>query len=282
MPEVLKAENTPVAAAEVVEQLTKEEAADRHRLEMKVEQGIQKVEQTFYQMGLALSELRDRRLYRSTHKNFGSYCQERFQRIKRRQAEYLILASAVVSDLKNAHNCADFPLPTSESQVRSMKDLTPPQRREVWQTGVVESGGEVPTAKTVKGIVERIKERDNTPPPIPFQVGDVVEICTGSHNGCWGIVTHVGIWSCTVHISVRNVNVQSKVNEMEKVDPQYTAEIRAVSERIAVLTELDLDPVIWSILETLSRQTCFTQIQLNSLAWAEQQYGISRFESKNI
>lgn len=151
-------------ALEVVEELTGEEAKDRHRLEFKIERGIEQVEQTFYEIGKALAELRDRRLYRSTHKNFGSYCRERFDRIKRRQAEYLIVASEVVDDLKNAHNCAQFPLPTSESQVRSMKDLTSLQRQEVWQTGLAESGGVVPTAKTIKRIVERIKERDTTPP----------------------------------------------------------------------------------------------------------------------
>ena len=132
-----------------------------------------------------------------------------------------------------------------------------------------------------KGIVERLKERDATLPPIPYFDGDVVEIRAGfnpalrKHDGCWGIVTHVGTWSCKVHISVRNVNLQCLPDEMDRVDPKYTADILSVSQRIAVLSELDLDPVIWSILETLNRQSCFTQIQLNLLAWAEQQYGIS-------
>ena len=270
-----KAENIPVAAVEFVEELTEEEAADRQRLEMKVERA-------FFEAGCALRDLLYRRLYKSTHKSFYEYCRDRFN-FTRASAYYLISAADVMDNLlSKCQQIVDI-FPTKENQCRELAKLSPEQQPEAWLESVSRTAGRrVPPASTIKSVVQEIKERDNTPPPIPFQVGDVVEICTGSHNGCWGIVTHVGIWSCTVHISVRNVNVQFKVNEMEKVDPPYTAEIRAVSERIAVLTELDLDPVIWSILETLSRQTCFTQIQLNSLAWAEQQYGISRFESKNI
>lgn len=73
-----------------------------------------------------------------------------------------------------------------------MKHLTPAQRQEVWQTGVVKSSGKVPTARTIKGIVERIEQRDSTPPPIPYSKEDVVKIRAGSnstlrkHDGCWG------------------------------------------------------------------------------------------------
>ncbi len=245
-----------------------------------MERGIQKVEQTFYQMGLALSELRERRLYRSTHKNFGSYCQERFQRIKRRQAEYLILASTVVNDLKNAHNCADFPLPTSESQVRSMKDLTPPQRREVWQTGVVESGGEVPTAKIVKAIVERLKSRDTTPPPIPFQKGDVVLI-RGLGNsqlrkfdGQWAIALSINEYTVTLAVDGKDIPVKPQF--LEEVDPKYWAEIKAVNERVTRLqVECELDPAEDAVLEVLRRRTCFTPKQMMLLERMEQDYAKS-------
>jgi len=59
--ELSEAFDTPATAVKVVE-LTVEEAAQRHRLELKVERA-------FYEAGLALRELRDRRLYRSTHKS---------------------------------------------------------------------------------------------------------------------------------------------------------------------------------------------------------------------
>jgi len=164
------------AKVEVVEELSSEEEVDRQRLELKVERGIEQVERTFYQIGKALAELRKRRLYRSTHKNFSSYCQERFRQRTRRKAEYLIVASVIMDELKSANNCSHFPLPTAESQIRCLRSLNPEQRQEVWHTGVTESDCKVPTAKTIKGIVERLKQRDTTPPPIPFQEGDVVLI----------------------------------------------------------------------------------------------------------
>ncbi len=58
---------------EVIElaQLSTDEERERLHLE-------RKVERAFYEAGMALKELRDRRLYRSTHKTFEEYCRERF------------------------------------------------------------------------------------------------------------------------------------------------------------------------------------------------------------
>lgn len=262
-------------AVDVLELLTPEEEAERHRLELKVERA-------FYEAGSSLRELRDRRLYRSTHKTFEQYCRERFG-FERRHPYRLIEAANVIDNLcpirtQEVPSIRTQILPTKLEQVRPLTSLEPDEQRQVWQQAVNKAGGKVPTGRIVKGIVERLKEQGTTPPTIPYQVGDVVEIRAGAnptlrkHDGCWGIVTHVGSFSCTVHISVRSVDVQCKPDEMDIVDPKYTADIRAVSNRIAALAKYDLDPAVWSILETLSRQTCFTQIQLDLLAWAEERY----------
>ena len=264
---------------EVIEELTEEELADRQRLEMKVERGIEQVERTFYTIGVALRELRERRLYRSTHRNFGDYCRERFHRLKRRQAEYLILASEVVDDLKFAHNCAHFPLPTSESQVRSMKNLTLGQRVEAWQTGVNKSDGEVPTAKTIKGIVERIKERDTTPPQIPYQPGDVFLISARSgelkkYSGCWAIATQINNY--TVSVRVHDGELIVKPENLEPIDsPSEAEEIRAIAQRIWRLRQCGLlDRGAYYVLEGLGRQTSLTSLEAKLLAVLEQEYGI--------
>jgi hypothetical protein len=76
-----------VAALEVLEALTEQEEADRHRLELKVERA-------FYEAGAALRELRDKRLYRSTHRTFEDYCQERFGYTRRRP--YQLIEAAIV------------------------------------------------------------------------------------------------------------------------------------------------------------------------------------------
>ena len=59
-----------VTAVEVPE-LTEEEQRDRLHLERKVEKAV-------FEAGKALMELRDRRLYRSTHSTFEEYCKDRF------------------------------------------------------------------------------------------------------------------------------------------------------------------------------------------------------------
>ncbi|WP_242054068.1 hypothetical protein [Nostoc sp. FACHB-888] len=79
-----------VTAVEVKE-LTDQEQSLRLQLE-------RRVERTFLEAGQALMELRDRRLYRSTHRTFEEYCRERFG--YSRDAAYLkISATAVYENL---------------------------------------------------------------------------------------------------------------------------------------------------------------------------------------
>ncbi len=263
---------------EVVEELSPEDEADRQRLELKVERGIEQVEQTFYQMGKALAELRSRRLYRSTHKNFSNYCQERFHPMTRRKAEYLIVASAVIDELKSANNCSHFPLPTAESQIRCLSSLQPEQWQEVWQTGVTESGGKVPTAKTIKGIVERLKQRDTTPPQIPFQQGDVVLIRglgnpeLKKYDGQWALALAINEYSVTIALDGKDIPVKPQF--LEPVEPKYWADIKAVNQRITRLKQYDLDQMESAGLEVLRRRTCFTPKQLTLLERMENDYGV--------
>ena len=58
----------------VIDDLTPEEERDRLILE-------RQVERAFYQAGKALKELRDRRLYRSTHNTFPEYHSPTFLKI---------------------------------------------------------------------------------------------------------------------------------------------------------------------------------------------------------
>ncbi len=57
--------------------LTESEEGDRLHLE-------RKVERAFYEAGMALMQLRDRRLYRTTHPTFEEYCRDRFNYTRRR------------------------------------------------------------------------------------------------------------------------------------------------------------------------------------------------------
>ncbi len=100
-------DNTSVTAVEVLEELTPEEEADRHRLEIKVDRG-------FYEVGCALRELKQRRLFRSTHHNWEVYCRERFQ-FGRDSADNKIKVAEVFENLEEKWpSIARQFLPTSE------------------------------------------------------------------------------------------------------------------------------------------------------------------------
>lgn len=88
-----EAEAAPVIP-EVVEELTEEELEERQRLELKVER-------SFSGAGVALRELRNRRLYRNTHGNFEKYCQDRFG-FSKRGVYYLIDSANVVDNLQKS------------------------------------------------------------------------------------------------------------------------------------------------------------------------------------
>jgi hypothetical protein len=62
---------TIIVTAAEVEELSNEELRDRLHLE-------RRVERAFFEAGKALAQLRDRRLYRSTHHTFEEYCKDRF------------------------------------------------------------------------------------------------------------------------------------------------------------------------------------------------------------
>ncbi len=110
-----------------------------------------KVERAFFEAGKALMELRDRRLYRSTHKTFEEYCRDRFS-YTYRHVNYLIAGCLIVDNIKMRTNSSQNEsqdemgtnssqiLPTSEVQVRPLAKLEPQQQPEAWQQAVEQAG----------------------------------------------------------------------------------------------------------------------------------------------
>ncbi|MEJ6487753.1 hypothetical protein N0Y54_42045 [Nostoc punctiforme UO1] len=192
-----------VTAVEIPE-LTEQEISDRLHLE-------RKVERAFFEAGKALAQLRDRRLYRSTHRTFEEYCRDRFGYTHRR-VNYLIAGSVVFDNIVTGTNCSQNEevdetgtncsqneevdktgtncsqneevdknrpnpsriLPTNEGQVRPLAKLEPQQQVKVWQRAVHEAGGKVPSARIVTDVVQRIMER--TKVPNSYQIGEVCQI----------------------------------------------------------------------------------------------------------
>jgi len=89
-----------------------------------LERIIQKGKDTFIEVGTALEEIRDSRIYRATFKTFEEYCKDRwgFSRI---QAHRLIESAEVASMLPIGNR------PKTESQARELAKAPPEKREEV-------------------------------------------------------------------------------------------------------------------------------------------------------
>jgi hypothetical protein len=133
--------------------LTIDERAELDRCEHFIEKGMS----TFIQVGEALAEIRDSRLYRGTHGTWEGYLVQRWPQIgSKRQADRLIAAADVAHDLGPMGLTMQ-----SERQARPLTGLAPEQRREAMQQATAAAGGAPPTAKQVQQAAEQIR------PPAP-------------------------------------------------------------------------------------------------------------------
>lgn len=139
--------------------LTVSESATLGRLEQVISKGIQ----SFVEVGNALLQIRDHKLYRLRHKTFESYCQEKWG-IGRRQANNLISAVEVVGDLGSAiPKSSPVTPPTSVRQVSPLARLPKEERREAWQEIVETAPNSKPTGKHAEKVVDR-RLADKRPP----------------------------------------------------------------------------------------------------------------------
>ena len=264
-----KAQPEAVQVEVVTEELTPEEESDRLNLE-------RKVERAFYEAGSALLQLRDRRLYRSTHNSFEEYVQDRFG-MKRAHSYRLIEAALVVDNLEakclplgykpespptqsmspigiqkslgdDGETSGRQILPTSERQVRPLTKLEPEQQREAWTKAVETAGGKVPSGRIVSDIVQRIRERTRL--PNPYRVGEVCQLIAKDDpevrgkGGCWCIVSEVHEFSCTVttwegEFTVRLSNLKSL--EFSEKDCQS---MKFLCARLTKIREVATDPMV--------------------------------------
>lgn len=239
-----------VVAAELVE-LTEVEQQELDQFEEAIEQGLE----TFWQVGISLMRIRDKRLYREAWNSFEVYCQERWG-MSDSHANRLIGSAEVVQDIKNTPIGV---LPQRESHVRPLVKLLPAQRQEVWRR--VLDGGERVSAAVVEEVVKEVVPQ--------FKKGDQVKVirAAGDYEKNW-----LGQIGTVFVVQERNVNTVIQVhfpelasgqtvvfypNELELVnlkpaksgrldnphahDEHYTPPV--VIERVlAVFGEIDLDP----------------------------------------
>jgi hypothetical protein len=252
-----------VKHVEGLEKLSKAEEDARRQLETKIEKA-------FYEAGSALRELKERRLYRSTHKNFEEYCQDRFS-FTRRHVNYLIAGSQIVENIHKG-TIGSLTPPTSERQVRPLISLEPNQQCEVWQQAVEASNGKAPPARIVKSIVDELRAG----PPLeeldsPHEPGDLVIIKAPNgalaeqkrHNGSIAVVDKINNWSVSVYVEGEPMEYRS--DDLQPIE-NYNADIKDVVQKAnQLLARKDLDPLNRGIVRLYLKQQSFSQFSIDML-----------------
>jgi hypothetical protein len=142
-----------------------------------LEKTIARGKKTFVEVGLALAEIRDLRLYKREYSSFREYCQKKWGWNKS-YAYYMIDSAEVVKALPEKVST----MVDTERQVRELAKVEPGQRAGVVQA-IVDQGkavtaaaikGHLPPPPTVRRGADGRNGRDGTPvlPPPPSQVLD--------------------------------------------------------------------------------------------------------------
>jgi len=131
------------AKGQLTSPLSVEEQERFCRCEEIVEEGMP----TFVEVGNALLEIRDSRLYRQDYSTFEEYCGKRWK-MSGSHAHRLVDAARVVANLSDSPTGE---LPTSERQVRPLTQLeSAEQQREAWNKAVEAADNGSPTAAEVQ------------------------------------------------------------------------------------------------------------------------------------
>jgi hypothetical protein len=163
-------------------ELTKAEQKQLTECEAVIEKGWQ----TAVNVGRALLDIRDLKLYRKAFKSFEDYCRQRWG-FMRAHAYRLIDAAGVAQNLSPI---GDIPQPTHESQLRPLAPLEPEQQREVWKEAVETADGE-PTAKHIEKVkAAKLKkapkpkiEPDSKPITLSSRLDDLCSNYTATFGG---------------------------------------------------------------------------------------------------
>jgi len=108
---------------------------------------------TVVQVGLAMAQIRDRRLYRGEFHSFEAYCKVKWQ-YGRNYIDRLICAAQVFTCLMT--NCHENK-PEHESQVRPLIGLTPEEATRAWAHAVEKAGARRITAAIVKSAIRDLQ-----------------------------------------------------------------------------------------------------------------------------
>jgi hypothetical protein len=136
------------------DELSEVERDDLARCEAAVERGLT----TFVEVGSALMQIRDGRLYRAEFATFEEYCQDRWG-MSRIRAHQLIGASSVAANVLTVVNTP----PTNERQARPLAPLEPDQQRVAWAHAVETAPEGRPSEAHVRRAVAELFPKDGLP-----------------------------------------------------------------------------------------------------------------------
>jgi DNA modification methylase len=129
--------------------LTTRELRDLGRAERTIATGLK----SFLEVGMALTKIRDKRLYRQQFDTFEEYCARRWE-LSRPRAYQLCAASNVMRDLSTIVDTK--PLPENEAQARPLARLQlPGQRKQAWDLAIQRAtqAGRAVTARDAQDAV---------------------------------------------------------------------------------------------------------------------------------
>ena len=140
----------------VVDVLSDAEQAQLMGCEAVVEMGWR----TFVEVGLALAQIRDSRLYRVEFETFDAYCRAKWQ-YTRIYVHQLISAAQLFTHLSAI---CKHPKPDHESQVRPLIGLSLPQAQAAWESAAEKAGNRRITARMVQNAVKELQFTGETKP----------------------------------------------------------------------------------------------------------------------
>lgn len=124
------------------------------------------------EIGEALGEIREARLYREQYQSFEEYCQNRWS-FSRDRADQMIGAQAIVRAMAESGQVKSKILPSKERHTRELKRLEPETRAEAWDEAVEVAGGEPSQQQVKAAVVARMAVVDRPQSP---QHGQVVTV----------------------------------------------------------------------------------------------------------
>jgi hypothetical protein len=135
--------------------LTQSEDNERLRsLEEVIERGLP----AFVEVGKALLEIKNHKLYQPQYRTFEQYCAEKW-RIDQSYAYRLMDSAQTIENLKISP--IGELLPANEAQTRPLVRLPADKQRQAWSAAVKSTPtGKMPTARHVQAVVNRMRAED--------------------------------------------------------------------------------------------------------------------------